>query len=330
MPPLPLSASRPASARGEFSDWTTQLWVKVTGRRFPLDQVPWLAGPVGNPAGIGSGYFDELAGAEGWTVRRGGPACGLLPDFGALAGPTFPAARVHRAVTDFYERTSAYDLEAWSEWCGLFRPFGALLAIMFSRRLQQLNVPLSPLDTSLGTTSEVLQLVDPDTGGVRLTAWVRHLRRTGHVLYAGRYSVCRVPGYPGRSRLLFHRECGVRRHLGSLRPKPARVDPGLSGRGCWGAGRPCAFTVGGHVPAPPLPPAAETGGGARCGKVECTTLAAGWSGASMIRCSVARPRRCNSRPGGMFEAGFVAPRIGPVPDSARMGLARCWSDPLGT
>ena len=196
MLPLPLSASRPASPRGEFSDLTTQLWVKVTGRRFPLDQVPWLAGPVGNPAGIGSDYFDELAGAKGWTVRRGGPARGLLPDFGALAGPTFPAARVHRAVTDFYERTSAYDLEAWSEWCGLFRPFGALLAIMFSRRLQQLNVPLSPLDTSLGTTSEVLQLVDPDTGAVRLTAWVRHLRRTGHVLYAGSYSVCRVPGYP--------------------------------------------------------------------------------------------------------------------------------------
>lgn len=37
------------------------------------------------------------------------------------------------------------------------------MAAIFSRRLQQLNVPLSGLDTSRGITNEVTQLIDPKT-----------------------------------------------------------------------------------------------------------------------------------------------------------------------
>jgi CRP-like cAMP-binding protein len=90
-----------------------------------------------------------------------------VADFGALAARDFDPAGVHPAVADFYARTAAFELDSWAEWCGAFRPFGRLLARLFSRRLQQLNVPLSGLDTSRGVTSEVLQLVDPATGAVR-------------------------------------------------------------------------------------------------------------------------------------------------------------------
>ena len=83
-----------------------------------------------------------------------------------------------------------------TQWNGLFRPFGGLLAILFSRRLQQLNVPLSGLDTSQGMTSEILQLVDPVSTEVRYIAWVRELIGSRHTLYAGTYSVCHVPRYP--------------------------------------------------------------------------------------------------------------------------------------
>src|SRR5690606_2957478 len=72
-----------------------------------------------------------------------------------------------------------------------------LLAILFSRRLQQLNVPLSSLDTSQGMSSEVLKLVDPVSEEVRYTAWLRHLVGTGNVLYAGTYSTTEVPGFEG-------------------------------------------------------------------------------------------------------------------------------------
>ena len=97
----------------------------------------------------------------------------------------------------FYEQTSAFGMDAWAEWNGMFRPFGKLLATLFSRRLQQLNVPISALDTSRGITSEVVQLVDPVTTDVRFTLWLRELIGTGNILYAGSYSHCTVPGHEG-------------------------------------------------------------------------------------------------------------------------------------
>ena len=171
--------------------------MQVTGRRVDLVRDPWLDGPVGEPGGIGADFFDRLADAEHLQVRRSDRGAGLMPDFGLLAGPAFDPGPVDRRVAEFYERTAAFELDAWAEWYGLFRPFGRLLALLFSRRLQQLNIPLTGLDTSRGMTSEIIQLVDPTTGDVRLTAWVRRLLGSGNVLYAGSYSLCRVPGFDG-------------------------------------------------------------------------------------------------------------------------------------
>jgi hypothetical protein len=186
-------------SRGHFTDWVTQRWVRLTGRRVGLVQEPWLAAPIGHPSGIGREFFHELAHRDGLVVRVGGPGeeVGLVSDFGALAAPDFDPARVHPGVVDFYTHTSAYDLDAWAEWCGAFRPFGRLLARLFSRRLQQLNVPLTGLDTSRGVTSEVLRLVDPSSGEARHTAWVRQLVASGDVLYAGSYSLAPVPRRAG-------------------------------------------------------------------------------------------------------------------------------------
>ena len=105
--------------------------------------------------------------------------------------------RIDESVAGFYENTADYELDAWAEWYGVFRPFGSLLAHIFSRRLQQLNVPLSALDTSRGITSEIVQLLHPENGEVMETAWVRQLLGNGNVLYAGSYSTCNVPGYAG-------------------------------------------------------------------------------------------------------------------------------------
>lgn len=158
--------------------------------------MPWLDGPAGDPEGIGGDFFHRWAERERLAVEAARGPRGLLPDFRRLEGPAFDPGRVHRAVRRFYEETSDFELEAWSEWCGPFRPFGWLLSRIFSRRLQQLNVPLRPLDTSEGTTSEVLHLLD-ERGEVLLAAWVRHLSRSGDVLYAGGYSVAEIPGHEG-------------------------------------------------------------------------------------------------------------------------------------
>jgi hypothetical protein len=183
--------------RGYLSDWVTQKWVQITGRKVNLETDGWLSGPIGETTGIGGDYFERLALKENLELVTDRFDAGLLIDFSALESKDFSVGKVDHSVRDFYVRTSNYDLDVWAEWSNIFRPFGRLLAIVFSRRLQQLNVPLSSLDTSHGMTSDVIQLVEPLSGNVSLTAWLRHLVGTGKVLYAGCYSVCRVPGFSG-------------------------------------------------------------------------------------------------------------------------------------
>jgi hypothetical protein len=180
--------------RGYLSDWGTQQWVRSTGRKVRLADNAWLDGPAGGTRGIGKDFFREYAGKHDLEFVESG-ARGLLVDFKSLAGSGNDPETVAPEVGDFYERTSAYELDAWSEWHGLFKPFGTALAVIFSRRLQQLNIPLSSLDSSKGMTSRVLQLRSRQTGELVQTAWVRELRATSNVIYAGSYSVCRVPGY---------------------------------------------------------------------------------------------------------------------------------------
>lgn len=183
-----------ASTTGHLVDRITQRWVQFTGRSVDLAEMPWLDGPIGEPDGIGNDYFYELARKYSLQVN---PGKGLLEDFGKLRTSGFDPTLVAGPVIEFYEHTVNYAMDAWSEWRGGFRPFGSLLALMFSRRLQQLNVPLSSLDTSRGLTSEVSRVVDPLSGEFRFTAWVRRLLGSGNVLYAGAYSICRIPNYGG-------------------------------------------------------------------------------------------------------------------------------------
>jgi hypothetical protein len=180
--------------RGNLTDWTTQQWVRLTGRRLNLAENLWLDGPVGGTRGIGKDFFQAWAEAQHLDLVETGTR-GLLPDFRALEADNPSLANVAQPVKDFYEQTSRFQLDAWSDWSAAFRPFGRALSILFSKRLQQLNVPLSPLDSAKGMTSRVLQMRDP-SGHVEQTAWVRELLATRHVLYAGSYSICRIPGHP--------------------------------------------------------------------------------------------------------------------------------------
>ncbi len=178
--------------RGYLADWITQKWVEVTGRFIDLGEETWISGPIGKTSGIGSDYFHELARTEGLELESSRPSAGLVQGLSSLFSNE--NASVQAGVVSFYEKTSDFEIDVWSEWASAFKPFGHLLALVFSRRLQQLNVPLSPLDTRLGMTSEILQLVDPESKVIRYTAWLRHLPGTGNVLYAGTYSLCNVPG----------------------------------------------------------------------------------------------------------------------------------------
>ena len=182
--------------KGRLVDRATQAWVRLTGHAVRWSDHPWLEGPVGDSDIIGTDFFRRYAERRSWTVTADGAARGLLEDFAAVGGPACDPARVAPAVVRFYEATSNYAFDVWSEWSGAFRPFGWILAALFSRRLQQLNVPLSPLDTKLGITSQVVRFRTAD-GASAGAAWIRETVATRKALYVGSYSTCRVPGTDG-------------------------------------------------------------------------------------------------------------------------------------
>lgn len=173
------------------------MWVRLTGRLISLKAESWLQGQIGETSIIGDSYFETLSSKSGIGLRTNPPGGGLIEDFSVVDSEVFDSARINPRIIDFYERTTDYELDVWAQWCGIFRPFGRLLAALFSRRLQQLNMPISPLETSRGITSEIIQLVD-DTETIIATGWLRKLVATNSVIYAGIYSTCKPPKFPGR------------------------------------------------------------------------------------------------------------------------------------
>ena len=166
--------------------------VRMTGRRIRRSDAPWLKCFLGEPGLIGTGIYQRIADQERLKLRMP-PTAGLIPDFEALRGPTFDPDAVDSRIRHFYEHAAEYQLEVWSEVYFVGRFFLWLLVEFLSRRMDQLNFPLSSLESAKGMTSEVVQLYEPATERVVSTGWLRRMKSTGRVIYAGIYSTIRIP-----------------------------------------------------------------------------------------------------------------------------------------
>src|SRR6202047_4210642 len=172
------------------------LWVRLTGRLVRKSEAPWLATPLGGRERIGTGIYERVAQAEGLEVCTP-PYAGLLENFNLLRGPNFNPDAVHPDIRDFYEHAAEYQLDVWSEVSLIGRFFLWLLVEFISRRMDQLNFPISSLEVAKGMTSEVVQLVEPASGRIVNTGWLRRLKSSGRVIYAGLYSTTQMPDEAG-------------------------------------------------------------------------------------------------------------------------------------
>jgi hypothetical protein len=175
---------------GQLLDAATRVWVRGTGRRVDLRGAGWLAGPTGDVARVGDSWLAEEVARLGGRLADGG--AGLLPTMAQLDGPGFDAAKLRPEVRDFYERTSRWRLQVWAQWCSAAWPFGWLIAVVFARRLEQLSLPLRPLDVAHGMSSDVRTVVGPG-GEILGSLWHRRLRSTGHTVFSGWYGVETAP-----------------------------------------------------------------------------------------------------------------------------------------
>jgi len=167
--------------------------VRITGQKIQKQDAPWLSCVPGMPGIIGSGVYQRIAEVEHLEVRTPRDA-GLIPDFEALRGPSCDPDKVHPQIRHFYEHAALYHLEVWSEVYLAGRFFLWLLVEFISRRMNQLNFPISSLEVAKGMTSEVLQLREPGSGRLVYTGWLRRFKSNGKVIYAGLYSTTRIPG----------------------------------------------------------------------------------------------------------------------------------------
>jgi len=137
------------------------LWLYTCGRRHRRSDVPWLVCPTGPPDRIGDRWYEQLAASENLTLKVSTES-GLIPNWNDLRGPNFDPDKVHPAILDFYQHTSRYTLEAWSEVTLFMRFFLWGLVTFASRRMQQLNFPISSMELAGGMTSEVIELTDAE------------------------------------------------------------------------------------------------------------------------------------------------------------------------
>lgn len=171
--------------------WIIYRLIWIFGRTHRTVDIGWLVGPMGGSI-IGDATYQEVADRETLSIERSARS-GLVPEWSQLDGDGFDGTRIAPAVRDFYEHTSDWKMDVWSKTYFPANVALALLVTTISRQVNQLNFPLSPLDTALGLTSEIISMREAD-GRIKYTGWFRTLADAARVLYTGFYMTERVPG----------------------------------------------------------------------------------------------------------------------------------------
>ena len=182
-----------APLKQNLQDWITQQWVILFGKKINAAENEWLLGPFGETTGIGVKFIQQLAKSENLLLDNVQVDKGLLQSISQLNLPAQELNKLSKDVIDFYENTSNYDFDLNVKWNPVFKMFGGLLKILFSNRIQQLNIPMGADKDSEVLQSEIIHLIDEKTKLVKRTIWLRTFKKSGQVVYSGVYEPCTLP-----------------------------------------------------------------------------------------------------------------------------------------
>lgn len=176
----------------KFQDWFTQQWVIFTGQKINPTKENWLMGPFGELNGIGEEFISQLAEKENLFILRNLKSKGLLTSISQLNLSDLEIKNLSQKVIDFYEKTSNYELVFDVKWNPFFKPFGFIVNRLFSKRINQLNIPLQNNNPEK-LSSEIIHLRDKITNEIKHTIWLRKVENTGEIIYSGIYTTCKLP-----------------------------------------------------------------------------------------------------------------------------------------
>ena len=182
-----------ASIKQNFQDWITQQWVIFSGKRINSKEYKWLLGPFGNINGIGEKFICQLAQKENLEIYKSAQKIGLLESIDQLNLSSTDNNKLSKNVIDFYENTSDYEFNLKTKWNPFFKIFGQLLKVLFSNRIEQLNIPMNNNKNAKEMNSRIVQLTDKKTKKVIRTIWLRTFKQTNQVIYSGVYETCTIP-----------------------------------------------------------------------------------------------------------------------------------------
>lgn len=177
----------------KIQDWFTQQWVIFWGRKINIENENWLIGPYGNLNGIGDDFILQLAQKEQLIIQRNQENKGLIHCFKELNLPQNEYEILSKKIIDFYENTSNYELKFNVNWNPFFKFFGLLVQVLFSKRINQLNLPLKNNDKVEDLSSEIIQLLNSKNNELKYTIWLRKNIQTNQVIYSGIYDTCILP-----------------------------------------------------------------------------------------------------------------------------------------
>lgn len=179
---------------GHVLDLGSRKFWRVAGRVVDLEgDEQWLRAPTSGSPRVTDAWLEAEAAWHGGALSTADPSAGLLPSMSALDGPGFDSARLRPEIRDFYEHTAAWQMEVWTGWSPLFWPGGELVARLYGRRVEQLALPMRPLDVAHGMDSQVTPIRDRQ-GAQVAAAWTRTLRSSGRRVFSGAYSARTLPG----------------------------------------------------------------------------------------------------------------------------------------
>lgn len=181
---------------GRLLQFLIQRWLWISGKKINIQENSWMSGPSGLSTTIGDRYYQIFAEQEELSVNKDKEG-GLLQHFDAVLNPKDPLlSQLNPRIKHFYEHTALYKLEVWAEWYHPLQWFAKILIRTVSKRMNQLNIPLSPLATSRGMSSEIISLRNTNDEKQVYACWLRKLSMTNEVVYAGFYSFCQTPALP--------------------------------------------------------------------------------------------------------------------------------------
>ncbi|MCA9888538.1 MAG: YndJ family protein [Anaerolineae bacterium] len=143
----------------------------------PFSHIPWKWH-------MGPDFFQRINGIDNSNAL---PPTGIVDNLMDYARQNFDPGLIAPEITSFYEHTADHELLVYPEWQPGFH-FLARIYKQLSRRIGQMNFPLSPDTYETHISSAIVPLKDELDGRQRVRGWVRTYTKTKQAVYVAAYS----------------------------------------------------------------------------------------------------------------------------------------------